>query len=144
MPAPESSIANNIADWSVNCSMRGQYGASVKLENQDAGLDKTLRYQPFTVDLNCTGNARLYSADPDCFFGSVQWVNGLIYSVDESEVISKKEVTLAIRSYAARLSRKEVESEDKAGAGNAGAVIESILDEFGTLPAALRDIDAGT
>jgi len=140
MPLPAATLANNLINWSMSCSMGGSYDGSVALTNEDRQYDKSLRYDPIRVRLNVTARTTGVARDPECFAGNVAWIYGVIADVEEGEGISEGMANLKVMSFHTRLSRKSLTTERlETTVGDAKSSLDYIAETYGTLPTELFD-----
>jgi len=115
--------------------MKSNYSASVAVVDKDGVYRRDLVLTVVTVTLNCSGLASDVTGDPACFFGNIQWVNGLIASVEETEVLSQRMSQFRVKSFFARLGRKPINTE--ADIGTANTALTRIAVVYAAVPAAL-------
>ena len=138
MPVPPQTLENDIATWSASCSLRGQYTGLVRLVNHRDQYDEDLTGTAFQVNLNATDVVATGGIDATCLSGDSIWINGVITSFEDVIGISIKEVSLSIKSFFARLSRKVVNSE-RYEEVEVLTVLNDLMNNLGGVPPALFD-----
>jgi hypothetical protein len=132
-------LQTDIKSWNASYAMRGSFEGTVVLTNEDGTYTTSdLRWTPFVVSLQSAVGGSIGIEDTSCFAGTVDWINGIVQSVDDSEQLSERSVTLKVRSYFAQLAKKPIETYYIVT--NTTDAINATLQIFGAIPASFIDL----
>ena len=99
-------VKEDLISWNATFELRGAFGASVRLTNQNSQYDSSLLMTDLLIETSVVATG---SPSPDpCFGGLTQWIIGIISSVQDGEEVDHGIIDLKLRSFFSRLNTRPV------------------------------------